>query len=89
MPRDAAIILQIRLPRIIAGIIVGAALSSSGVVYQGVFKNPMADSYLLGVSSGAAVGASLSVLFGAGFSILGLGLIQVAAFVGSSVLPCF
>jgi len=83
LPRDAAIILQIRLPRIIAGIIVGAALSSSGVVYQGVFKNPMADSYLLGVSSGAAVGASLSMLFGAGFSILGLGLIQVAAFVGA------
>ncbi len=83
LPRDAAIILQIRLPRIIAGVVVGAALSSSGVVYQGVFKNPMADSYLLGVSSGAAVGASLSLLFGVGFSILGLGLVQVAAFIGA------
>ncbi|MBT0159649.1 iron chelate uptake ABC transporter family permease subunit [Candidatus Bathyarchaeota archaeon A05DMB-2] len=83
LPRDSAIILQIRLPRIMAGIVVGAALSSSGVVYQGVFKNPMADSYLLGVSSGAAVGASLSLLLGAGFSLLGLGLVQVAAFFGA------
>jgi cobalamin transport system permease protein len=83
LPRDSAIILQIRLPRIMAGVVVGAALSSSGVVYQGVFKNPMADSYLLGVSSGAAVGASLSLLFGVGFSILGLGLTQVAAFAGA------
>ncbi|MGB9842346.1 MAG: iron chelate uptake ABC transporter family permease subunit, partial [Candidatus Bathyarchaeales archaeon] len=44
LPRDSAIILQIRLPRIIAGVVVGAALAASGVVYQGVFKNPMADS---------------------------------------------
>ncbi len=83
LPRDAAIILQIRLPRIIAGVVVGAALSSSGVVYQGVFKNPMADSYLLGVSSGAAVGASLSILFGTGYSVFGLGILQLAAFTGA------
>jgi len=82
LPRHELIILQLRLPRIIAGVVVGAALASSGVVYQGVFKNPMADSYLLGVSSGAAVGASLSMLFGVGFSVFGLGLVQVAAFVG-------
>ncbi len=83
LPRHELIILQLRLPRIIAGAVVGAALASSGVVYQGVFKNPMADSYLLGVSSGAAVGASLSLLFGVGFSVFGLGLVQVAAFVGA------
>ena len=83
LPRDAAIILQIRLPRIIAGVVVGAALAASGVVYQGVFKNPMADSYLLGVSAGAAVGDSFSILFGAGVSIFGLRLVQVAAFFGA------
>ena len=83
LPVDAAIILQIRLPRIIAGVVIGAALAASGVVYQGVFKNPMADSYLLGVSAGAAVGASFSILFGAGFTFLGLGLVQVAAFIGA------
>jgi iron complex transport system permease protein len=80
---DFAIILQIRLPRIIAGVIVGAALAASGVVYQGVFKNPMADSYVLGVSAGAAVGASISILFGAGFALFGFSLVQVAAFLGA------
>jgi iron complex transport system permease protein len=83
LPSQAAIILQIRLPRIIAGVVVGAALAASGVVYQGVFRNPMADSYVLGVSAGAAVGASVSILFGAGFSFFGLRFVQVAAFIGA------
>jgi len=83
LPSEAAIILQIRLPRIIAGVVVGAALAASGVVYQGVFRNPMADSYVLGVSAGAACGASFSILFGAGFSFFGLRIIQVAAFIGA------
>ena len=80
---DFSIILQLRLPRIIAGVVVGAALAASGVVYQGVFRNPMADSYILGVSSGAAVGASLAILFGAGVAIFGFSLLQVAAFLGA------
>ena len=79
----AGIILQMRLPRIIAGVMVGAGLAASGVVYQGVFRNPMADSYVLGVSAGAACGASFSILFGTGFSFLGLRLVQVAAFIGA------
>jgi iron complex transport system permease protein len=82
-PQNAAIILQIRLPRILAGVIVGAALAAAGVLYQGVFKNPMADSYVLGVSAGAAVGASLSILSGVGFVFFGLRLVQVAAFLGA------
>ncbi|MCX8153049.1 MAG: iron chelate uptake ABC transporter family permease subunit [Candidatus Bathyarchaeota archaeon] len=83
LPRESAIILQIRLPRIIAGVVVGAALAASGVVYQGVFKNPMADSYILGVSAGAATGASFSLLFGSGTLIFGLRLVQIAAFLGA------
>ena len=82
-PQNAAIVLQIRLPRILAGVLVGAALAAAGVLYQGVFKNPMADSYVLGVSAGAAVGASLSILSGVGFVFLGLRLVQVAAFLGA------
>jgi iron complex transport system permease protein len=82
-PQNAAIVLQIRLPRILAGVLVGAALAAAGVLYQGVFKNPMADSYVLGVSAGAAVGASLSILSGIGFVFLGLRLVQVAAFLGA------
>jgi iron complex transport system permease protein len=82
-PADEGIILQIRLPRILAGVLVGAALAASGVLYQGVFKNPMADSYVLGVSAGAAVGASFSILFGVGSFVFGLRLEQVAAFLGA------
>ena len=77
------IILQIRLPRILAGVLVGAALAAAGVLYQGVFKNPMADSYVLGVSAGAAVGASFSILFGISSFVFGLRLVQVAAFLGA------
>jgi iron complex transport system permease protein len=82
-PADESIILQIRMPRIIAGVLVGAALAASGVVYQGVFKNPMADSYVLGVSAGAAVGASSCILLGVGSIVFGLRLVQVAAFLGA------
>jgi len=82
-PSAESIILQIRLPRIMAGVLVGAALAAAGVLYQGVFKNPMADSYVLGVSAGAAVGASFSILFGVSFVFLGLRLVQVAAFLGA------
>ena len=82
-PEYFAIILPIRLPRIIAGVVVGAALAASGVLYQGVFINPMADSYFLGVSAGAALGASTSILFGASFNMFGLRLVQVAAFFGA------
>ncbi len=82
-PMESTIILQIRLPRIIAGVVVGAALASSGVVYQGVFKNPMADSFVLGVSAGAAVGASSSILLGVGSIVFGLRLTQIAAFLGA------
>jgi len=83
LPQNEAIILQIRLPRILAGVLVGAALAAAGVLYQGVFKNPMADSYVLGVSAGAAVGASFSILFGVASVVFGLRLVQVAAFLGA------
>ena len=82
-PQNEAIIVQIRLPRVLAGVLVGAALAAAGVLYQGVFRNPMADSYVLGVSAGAAVGASFSILSGIGFVFLGLRLVQVAAFFGA------
>jgi iron complex transport system permease protein len=86
---DAAIILQIRLPRILAGVFIGAALAASGVLYQGVFKNPMADPYILGVSTGAAVGAGMGILFGAGLSYFGFPIIQTSAFIAAMVTVFF
>ena len=64
-PKDEqtyAIIASIRLPRIIFAILVGAALSASGAVYQGLFRNPLVSPDILGVSSGAAVGASIGII---------------------------
>lgn len=60
-------LLNIRMPRILLGILVGAALPTAGVCYQGIFRNPMVSPDLLGASSGAAFGAVLAILSGAGF----------------------
>lgn len=68
---DENIIIQIRLPRILLGLLVGSALGAAGAAMQGLFKNPMADPYVIGISSGAAFGATLAILLGFGgeFSI--------------------
>jgi iron complex transport system permease protein len=81
-PTNEAIILQIRLPRVLAGALVGAGLAAAGVIYQGVFRNPMADSYLLGASAGASVGYTVAVLYvTSALSLIGLGVAQVFAFI--------
>ncbi len=80
------IIMQVRLPRIIAGLLVGAALSASGVSYQALFKNPMADPYVLGVSAGAAVGASIAIVAHLG---QGGNLVPFAAFLGAVMTSLF
>jgi len=54
--RDAAILWQLRMPRVVLGGLVGATLAVSGAAYQGVFRNPLADPYLLGAAAGAGLG---------------------------------
>ncbi|MBW2975043.1 iron ABC transporter permease [Candidatus Woesearchaeota archaeon] len=76
-PTNATIILRIRLPRIIMAIITGAALSVAGVAFQALLRNPLADPYVLGVSSGAALGASVAIAFGL------LSLIPFFGFIGA------
>lgn len=61
---------QVRLPRVLLGFLVGCSLASVGVVLQALLRNPLADPYVLGVSSGAALGAAMGVLFGAGVTFL-------------------
>ncbi len=61
---EAGIIMLVRLPRVILAILVGATLAVAGTAAQAIFKNPMADPYILGVSSGAAFGAALIITFG-------------------------
>ncbi len=59
--QERTVLLDLRLPRILLAALVGAALSSSGAVYQSVFRNPLADPYLLGAASGAGLGATLAL----------------------------
>lgn len=75
------IVKQIRLPRIIAGLLVGASLSLSGTAYQGLFKNPMADPFILGISSGAGLGATITLILRSRIS-LGLWATPFFAFTG-------
>jgi iron complex transport system permease protein len=82
---NQAIILDIRLPRILAAVVIGAALATAGALYQGVFKNPMADPYVLGVSAGASVGAGLGLLFGSGLSLLGFPIVPTTAFIAALI----
>ena len=67
-----AILWQIRLPRVVLGAMVGATLAVAGTAYQGVFRNPLADPYLLGVSSGAGLGATLGIVAGGSLGPLGI-----------------
>lgn len=82
---SAVIIWTIRMPRIILGFLAGAGLAVCGAGYQGIFKNPMADPFILGVSSGAALGASIGIVLRFSADFLGFSGITILAFVGSFV----
>ena len=77
------IINKIRFPRIILSALIGMALAGSGVIFQGIFKNPMADSYVLGISSGAAFGVTLTVVFGLEVAMFGISVTTIMAFIGA------
>jgi iron complex transport system permease protein len=77
------ILWQLRLPRIALAAIVGGALAVSGAAYQGLFRNPLADPYFIGVSSGAGLGATIVLITGVPLHFLGISLLPLAAFVGA------
>jgi len=83
VPSHEIIILNLRLPRIILSMFAGFGLSYSGVIYQGVFRNPMAEPYLLGVSSGAALGATIASIFPVSIWFLGFSYVSILAFLGA------
>jgi iron complex transport system permease protein len=78
--QDELIIFSVRLPRILFAAIVGASLSLSGVVFQALLRNPLADPYVLGISGGSALGAIIGIVIGAGSFYLGVPLL---AFLGA------
>jgi iron complex transport system permease protein len=79
----ATIIVDIRLPRVILAGLVGAALAVAGATYQGLFRNPLADPYLIGVAQGASLGAVIGFLLPVAGKVAGFGLIPLLAFAGA------
>jgi iron complex transport system permease protein len=77
------ILLQIRLPRVLASGVVGAALAISGLMFQGLFRNPMADPYVIGSSGGAVLGACIGIFFFSQLSLFGFSATALLAFAGS------
>jgi iron complex transport system permease protein len=83
-PADDAIIWQIRLPRVVLGALVGGTLAAAGAAYQGVFRNPLADPYLLGAAAGAGLGATIVVAYAPHTGIRD-NLLPLAAFAGAAL----
>lgn len=83
------IVLQVRLPRVLLSALAGGGLALVGTVFQGLFRNPLADPHILGVSSGAALGGTIAILFGIQTSFLGLGAIGCFAFLGAVLTVLF
>ena len=76
------IVLELRLPRVLSAVVVGAGLAVAGATFQGLLRNPLADPYVLGTASGAALGAAIAVLLPVRVAVLDLGLLNVLAFAG-------
>lgn len=84
-PAYATILFEIRLPRVTLMALTGAALASAGASYQGLFRNPLADPYLIGVAAGAGLGATVALVFQLPNTFLGLSALPVSAFAGAII----
>lgn len=81
--RQEALLMELRLPRVVMGAVVGALLATAGGAYQGVFRNPLADPFLLGAAAGAGLGATMVMVFGQDLTADPRALVPVAAFFGA------
>ena len=82
---EQTIIWLLRMPRLLMAAIIGAGLAVSGVIMQAIVKNPLADPYILGISSGASLGATVAILFGVGV-MFGENFVGVMAFIGAMAI---
>lgn len=80
---DRVILLNLRLPRILSAFFVGGGLALAGAIFQGLFRNPIADSYLLGVSSGASLGAAAAIVFRLASPLANFAAVSLFAFGGA------
>src|SRR5919108_2403217 len=83
-PTEESILWEIRMPRVILAALVGGMLALAGATYQGVFRNPLADPYLLGVAAGAGLGATVAIAY-LPDRLRGQRMLPVAAFVGGAI----
>lgn len=83
--READIVWQLRVPRVVLGFLVGSMLAISGASYQGVFRNPLADPYLLGAAAGAGLGATIAISGSIDFALGPFEAVPLAAFAGALV----
>lgn len=81
----ASIVTEIRLPRVVLGLLVGATLSLGGATYQAAFRNPLADPYLLGIAAGAGLGATIAIINNLGDGAGMFDMVPLAAFIGALV----
>ncbi len=79
------ILMQVRLPRVLLALMVGGCLATVGVGLQALLRNPLADPYVLGISSGAALGAAVAILLGIGTSVLAISALPLCAFAGGLI----
>jgi iron complex transport system permease protein len=84
-PATVAIVWDLRVPRVLTAMVVGTGLAVAGATFQGLLRNPLADPYVLGTASGAALGAAIAVLIPIRTLVLGFGLIHVLAFGGALI----
>jgi cobalamin transport system permease protein len=84
-PATEAIVWELRLPRVLTSMVIGSALAIAGATFQGLLRNPLADPYVLGTASGAALGASIAVLLPIQVMVIEFGLLHGFAFTGALV----
>lgn len=82
-PAAETIVVELRLPRVLTAVVVGAGLAIAGTTFQGLLRNPLADPYVLGTASGAALGAAIAILIPVRVALVGVGLLNVFAFAGA------
>jgi iron complex transport system permease protein len=87
-PLTRTIVLDLRLPRVLLAILIGVALGTSGAAYQALFRNPLADPFVIGASSGAAAGAAIVIVTGWAGTTAGFGPASLGAFAGALLTVC-
>jgi iron complex transport system permease protein len=83
------ILYELRLVRLVLGVLVGLSLALAGMILQGIFRNPLVDPFIIGISGGASLGAGIAILFGLNFTFLGINSVPLMAFITAILAMLF